>query len=124
MFAFALLAAATLHDPNPDDIHRFGFNVCPATESHPRRVWNAAREQYYQARQPVSGWLIYGREQQHAEMVLAAEWTERVWDAVDDMARSCCSWECRMYAARRLQSRLGVVPYYLGELPPVKANPD
>lgn len=119
MFIFALLATATLHDPCPDDIHRFGFHVQPVSQSIPRAVWNTARSNVYELRLPKSGYLVYGREQLLAELIDDATWRERVWDAVDDMGRECCSWECRMYAARRLKAKLGPVAYYLGELPAV-----
>lgn len=117
MLIFALLAAATLHEPTPDDIARFGFAVRPIAESVPRQVWNATRENYAASRVPVSAWLIYGREAEYQAAIDEALWRERVWDAVDDMARSCCPLDCRLSAARRLKARLGPVAYYLGELP-------
>lgn len=119
MFAFALLATAALHDPCPDDIRRFGFELRPVGESVPRMVWNAARSHAYELREPKSGYIVYGRERELAAMIDDAHWRERVWDAVDDMGRSCCSLEGRMHAARRLREKLGVVAYWLGELPAV-----
>lgn len=119
MLPFALLCAAVLHEPSPDDIHRFGFTVHPVATSIPRVVWNRTRENLAELRKPVSGWLIYGREQQYADAVIYAAWCERVWDAVDDMGRECCSAEGRMSAARRLRAKIGPVAYWLGELPGV-----
>lgn len=117
---FAILAAAVLHTPSEADIHRFGFTVHPVATSIPRAVWNRTRENLAELRKPVSGYLIYGREQQYADAVSYALWTERVWDAVDDMGRECCSCEGRMNAARRLRAKLGPVAYWLGELPAVE----
>lgn len=119
MFLFALLATSAAHHPTPDDIHRFGFEVRPLAQSVPRVVWNTARSHVYELRQPLSEYVIYGREHAYNELVTTAMWRERVWDAVDDMARECCSWEGRMSAAQRLREKIGAVAYWLGELPAV-----
>lgn len=118
MLAFAVLAAAALHEPTPADVHRFGFAVRPIADSPPRAGWNAARERLYDLSQPVSGWIAYGRETQIAAELLEQRWRERAWDAVDDLARECASAECRLAAARRLRRLIGPVAYWLGELPP------
>lgn len=117
---FALLCAAVLHEPMPNDIHRFGFALHPIATSIPRAVWNRSRENLAELKKPISGYALYGREQQYAEMIVHAAWCERVWDAVDDLGRECCSPECRLHAARRLRAKLGPVAYYLGELPAVE----
>lgn len=120
MFAFALLATAALHDPCPDDIRRFGFEVRPLSESIPRLVWNSARAHVSELREPKSGYIVYGRERELDNAIADAHWRERVWDAVDDMGRACASFEYRLCAARRLREKLGVVAYWLGELPAVE----
>lgn len=120
MFPFAVLCAAVLHDPSPADIRRFGFDVRPLAESVPRRVWNASRENLARLRAPVSAYLVHGRERDLADAIDDAAWRERVWDALDDMARECCPVECRMHAARRLREKLGPVAYWMGELPAVE----
>lgn len=117
MFIFALVATATLHEPTPDDIHRFGFGVRPLSESVPRAVWLSARDRRDEISRSVSAWLVYGREQQYSLLLTDAEWCERVWDAVDDMSRECCPLESRRYAACRLRYRLGPVAYWMGWLP-------
>lgn len=117
MFLFALLATATLHEPNPDDIHRFGFNVRPVSESVPRAIWLSVRDYRDELSKPISAWLVYGRELQYAAVYEDAVWRERVWDAVDDMARECCSIERRRYAARSLRHRIGPMAYWMGWLP-------
>lgn len=117
MLAFAILAAATLHNPSPDDVHRFGFHVRPIAVSVPRAGWNSSRERLYELSQPISGWLAYGRESEIAANLIDQRWRERVWDAADDLARECASAECLMSAARRLRKLIGPVAYWLGELP-------
>lgn len=120
MLPFAILCAAVLHDPSPDDVRRFGFDVRPLSQSIPRLVWNQSRHRLAFLRSPVSEYVIHGREREIADMIDDAHWRERVWDAVDDMARECASAESRMCAARRLREKLGPVAYWLGELPEVE----
>lgn len=117
MLAFAILATACLHEPNPDDVYRFGFVVRPIAESLPRQAWNSSRERLYELSRPVSAWIVYGREAEFTEALVDQRWRERVWDAVDDLARECASGECRLAAARRLRGLIGPVTYWLGELP-------
>lgn len=117
MFAFALLAVAAAHDPSPADVHRFGFAVMPIGESVPRRCWNDARARLADLSVPVSAWAVYGRERELGDAIADQRWRERVWDAVDDLARSCSSGECRLSAARRLRLLIGPVAYWMGELP-------
>ena len=117
MFLFALLATATLHEPVPEDVHRFGFSLRPVTDSPARNIWLACRDGLQNFRSSVTGYVYYGRESEAIRCLEELEWLERVWDAVDDMARDCCTPECRRYAAKRLQKRLGVVLYWLGDIP-------
>lgn len=69
---FALLCAAVLHEPMPNDIHRFGFALHPIATSIPRAVWNRSRENLAELKKPISGYALYGREQQYAEMIVRA----------------------------------------------------
>lgn len=118
MLAFAVLAAAVLHDPSPDDVHRFGHVLRSTAESPLRNGWNASRERLTDLSRPVSAWIVYGRESEFAAELADARWRERVWDAADDLGRECASIECRLSAAHRLRGLVGPVAYWLGELPP------
>ncbi len=109
----SLLCVALNSEPTPGDIHRFGFSLGPVTQSVPREVWRSTQSRLREVRSRSlfnKDWLD--------ELVADALWRERVWDAVDDLSRDCCSFDSRKYAAQRLKRLLGPIDYLRGALPP------
>jgi hypothetical protein len=117
MLSIASVLCVVLNsEPTPGDIHRFGFSLGPVTQSVPREVWSSTQTRLRELREVRSRSLF--NHDILDDLVADALWRERVWDAVDDLSRDCCSLDSRKFAAQRLKRLLGPIDYLRGALPP------